>query len=483
MDLYVFGFNGHAQLAAPSSSRNELGSKEKILAPEKVLQGSDIQVLWTSWCDSIIALETSKDDQPSFQYYGMGLNDSQIARATDPAMDPNTIRLFGAPLADGLKAILQTQAPSSITFFASDLEQENQVPTVEIYNERDNTRIQHIAIHSDAQITVVVKMLLTATSTGKPIVQDMLQEQNSYILTFKDLSTFKTWLTSDQPTVSLKSASRPVPDLTQLVSGATTLTALTATGQVYTWTPDPRYPNCLGRPNENPELPTPIPYLSETRIAKIAAGGYLSGALSADGELFVWGQSPPGIDSEFRILKPKSKPQSQSSDADLFIPEIGQDMYLPPPPPRYTPWSPENAEKWAREVAVMRRDGRMPRHPDDPRPEQLGLGEDDDEGDEFVKQVDISIQGRPATVTDVAVGHGHVLVAAEANGDRNKVLRAVFAAGQGESGQLGLGSSAEFVENFTEVEMLRDKKVKSLICAGWSSWVVVERGSSEESDA
>jgi len=82
---------------------------------------------------------------------------------------------------------------------------------------------------------------------------------------------------------------------------------------------------------------------------------------------------------------------------------------------------------------------------------------------------------KEARVKYVAVGSGHIIVAAEALG-KNGVLRAVFAAGQGESGQLGLGGTPEFIERFVEVEALRGAKLKGLHAAGWSTWVIVGKG-------
>ncbi|KAF2178714.1 hypothetical protein K469DRAFT_717929 [Zopfia rhizophila CBS 207.26] len=119
----------------------------------------------------------------------------------------------------------------------------------------------------------------------------------------------------------------------------------------------------------------------------------------------------------------------------------------------------------------MRQDGRL-YNPYRKVYSQESAVEDEDE-DQYVKCVKIEIEEREARVTDVATGSGHILVVAEVEA-MAKVERAVFAAGQGESGQLGVGGTPKFVDEFTEVRELRGKKVRSLVCAGWSSWVVVE---------
>lgn len=209
----------------------------------------------------------------------------------------------------------------------------------------------------------------------------------------------------------------------QICTNATTLTKLSSIdGQVYTFTDDPRFPKCLGRHASSASTAEPIPYFSEVGVSKIASGGYYSCAISAKpenpseeigGELYVWGQAPPGTEREISVLRTAF---STASD-DL---------------------------------------------------------------DEFVSCVELDINGKLASVTDVAVGWGHILVAVEVteySGTNTEVSRAVFAAGCNNRRQLGLNGktgSLGFVEEFTEVERLKDKKVVQMECSGWSSYIVVE---------
>ena len=44
MDLYAFGFNGHAQLNP---------SKSNLLTPTKILSNPHISLPWVSWSDAI----------------------------------------------------------------------------------------------------------------------------------------------------------------------------------------------------------------------------------------------------------------------------------------------------------------------------------------------------------------------------------------------------------------------------------------------
>ncbi|OCK75486.1 hypothetical protein K432DRAFT_308384 [Lepidopterella palustris CBS 459.81] len=197
-----------------------------------------------------------------------------------------------------------------------------------------------------------------------------------------------------------------------VVANATTFTLLTPDGAVYTYG-DPRYPRCLGRPpNHNSSNPSgfeEIEYLSHTPCRKIASAGWMTGALSNDGELFIWGQSEPGVDKAIAALNPSSA----------------------------------NGE------------------------------EEEDEADEFVKVVKVTVDGADATVTDFGIGTGHLVVVARVEEDGEVVKRAVLACGQGESGQLGIGGRPEFVGNLMEIEALRDMDVTGVMCGGRSSFLAV----------
>lgn len=318
-------------------------------------------------------------------YTGCGLTPSQTAyfkRLEDHPGEYSQFQFFGAPLGKGLNGILDT-CNSSIMLFKPD---SDIFPT---YRPPDNIRIHHIALTSGGTVALVA---------AHP------RYSGSSIASFPSSEAFQSWLGQDisAPSPSILQTF-PAMTFKQLVSNATTTTGLTSTGQVYTWTYDLRYPKLLGRPvdSDTPaSIPHRIEYLSETTITSIASGGYLTGAISSDGELYLWGQSCPGTIGSLAIFKLT----------------------------------------------------------------------DDDDADEFVKCVELSIGGREAQVTHVAIGSGHVVVATETK----KGERAMFAAGQGECGQLGIGGTPQFVEEFTEVRELRGRKVVEMRASGWSNWVVVE---------
>lgn len=91
----------------------------------------------------------------------------------------------------------------------------------------------------------------------------------------------------------------PDVDQSQIVAGATHFVAL-FDGSVYTWG-DPRYPAPLGRmdPDTRPaDAPgTAVPGIvydlvnleDNERVVKIAAGGYITAALTKGGDCYIWG--------------------------------------------------------------------------------------------------------------------------------------------------------------------------------------------------
>ncbi|EUC43414.1 hypothetical protein COCMIDRAFT_69776, partial [Bipolaris oryzae ATCC 44560] len=202
----------------------------------------------------------------------------------------------------------------------------------------------------------------------------------------------------------------------QVVSNATTTSVLGCSGgAVWTSSSGARYQACVGRPFSTDGVLEfrPIPYLEQTCVEQVASGGYLSAVLSTDGELFVWGQACPGSTGEMDVL---------SGNADGHVPSTG-------------------------------------------------IAAEEDDSDEFVKCLQVRTNGQEARVYQVAIGHGHVLVAAEPGNGSPAKERVVFGAGDNSMGQLGL-EERRFYSAFHEVQSLRGKRVAQLYAAGWSSFVV-----------
>lgn len=193
----------------------------------------------------------------------------------------------------------------------------------------------------------------------------------------------------------------------RVTTNIATLTALSQSGTLHTLATDRRFARAAGRdPDVSSETVQPVPFLEQSAITKVAAGGLYTAALADDGELFMWGQAIAGTPGELRCLVDR-----------------------------------------------------------------------DDDDDEYVRTVSV---GEGVRVVDVAVGPVHVLVAGEGGGSKW-----VWAAGDNRHGALGLGvemEGKEFVEEFVVVEGLKGKRVKQMVCAGMSSYVVVKADSKDKSE-
>ena len=407
MDIYAWGFNAFRQLAQHT--------EEDILSPLGIASVDDAQILFVSWCETLILLnksyrllggtssclsstiglsETSSPDVIPASFFGAHEGIQGCISGTGQLFFLNT-HPFKRPMIDRTSS---TTSPKAFQRFGMN---------------PDPIKLTHISIAGNSRVVVT----FCEKSEGTP--------HRTYILEFSTVEEFRTWYKSHPffdtsgkadplpPTSSsgIRHSFYVIPGLSsQLVSGATSFSLLASTGCIYTWG-DSRYVRCLGRPIadlSSASIPTQIPYLSETRVEKIASGSWMSGALSNEGELFIWGQGSPSLNGEIAALR------------------------------------------------TVR-------------------GETDNEDeDEFVKEVCVTIDDLRACVYDFGMGSGHLVVAAGVN-DLEKVLkRALFCAGQGESGQLGLGQKLQFLAKLTEVQELSMKRVRSVTCGGNNSFVVVD---------
>lgn len=402
MQLCPFGFHAQTQTN---------GSYETCLIPAPVVPVKAVKVLWSSWCDAIVA---SQDTAGSWtlEHMGQSLTTAQkdhILRSEDLRSAVSggtpTVSFFGTPMHIGLQGYIISHSDSpettpQVVIFATDLEISDNASEIEYYT-LSPANILGIKIVNGGDIL----LSMTDQVTGE-----------AQVLQFRDLAELRCCLRSK---ISLYSKQPPLASFVpvQWTTNATTSTALDQHGKAYTFTRDPRYPKSLGRLYEGfPGFET-IPYLSETRVTKIASGGYMSAAVSCDGELFLWGQACPGTVGELAVLK-----------ADAV----------------------DDGEGVARKTGI-RTEG---------------------EQDDFVKILTVRIDGEEARVYDVAIGYGHILVAVEVPDSKGRSKRALFAAGDNSLNQLGVGHEKQFLEEFEEVVAMRGKRIAQLVAVGWSSFVV-----------
>lgn len=399
----------------------------KTSTPTPILTAAQISILWVSWCD-LIYTTLSSTNARCVIYSGTSLSTSQKeqittapgSHITQALANPRCrLTFFGSTMHDGVRGYMtRTDYPDStrgddcdnvVCIFYTDTEQDAYVFHYEweawTIPPPFDWSIAEVRICSDNSLILSLKVGINEDDRQDP------DEGTGSIIGCKDMDQLRQYCKGQMDSGSKTLASFPP---TQLVVNATTATALDEDGHVHTRTADPRYPACLGRPHTGTSAFEPVPYLSETHVTKIASGGYMSGAISEEGELFLWGQASPGTEGELGVLH---RLDYQSG--------LGQDDTM----------------VWA-----------------------------DTEQDDYVKCLNIRIDGQDAMAYDVAIGFGHVLVAAKNDGGKH----AVFAAGRNSESQLGLGRAVDFVDEFEEVPALRDKKVMQLVGAGWSSYVVTE---------
>jgi hypothetical protein len=408
MELYTFGFNGCGQL--------QEGSTKNLLTPTRVLQAESIKVLCASWCDAVIAYKKPMESW-RVQYSGHGLTETQRAHLpqdiditkTSTQSKGDAINFFGTAMHDGVRGYYLRDPSNGLkytfTIFSTESESEEGVPEIRprLIDSRPGRDLVAICMGPAGEIFVSIEDEDLATISHSKHIDDLWKALAS--------DFFDTTIPSRPSLASFKAD--------QLCANSTTVTALSSNA-VYTSTRDPRYPQCLGRPYDDAESFQVVSYLSETRVIKIASGGYMTAAISDEGELFLWGQACPGSAEELAVLK-----SDELDDRQHILKDTG--------------------------ISI------------------------EDEQDNFVKCLTVRIDGEAANVYDVAIGHGHILVAAE-GASSGAPKRAMFAAGDNSKGQLGLSGVREFVRDFEEVWKLRGKKVEQFEAAGWSSFVVASEG-------
>lgn len=105
---------------------------------------------------------------------------------------------------------------------------------------------------------------------------------------------------------------------TSCATNSTILTAVSPEGKVHTLAIDRRFPRAAGRDTSldvdvGAGIAQAVPFLEETVITKVAAGGLYTAAFSDDGELYLWGQAEAGMRGELRCL------QRASEDDDDYV--------------------------------------------------------------------------------------------------------------------------------------------------------------------
>lgn len=112
----------------------------------------------------------------------------------------------------------------------------------------------------------------------------------------------------------------PTKRILQLESNATTFTALTSDGELFTWG-DPRHG--LGREltEEEPATePCIVSALEGMYVSKISSGGWITAAVTRDRDLYIWGQQTPGEDERIEFLP--------DGGDEVGLVDLGEDVHI-----------------------------------------------------------------------------------------------------------------------------------------------------------
>ncbi|KAH7556525.1 hypothetical protein J3E72DRAFT_383839 [Bipolaris maydis] len=463
MRLYTFGSS------SSSSSSTLHGSPEEddTIVPTStavVAVAGSIRILWASWCDVLLAYcnvdnsSSSREEQQQtwhLRYHGTGLSQSQqdylhaastadgrLAKAVGEK-EGHTAVFFGSTMHHGLQGYIVTfggeesgDGGQEIVLFTTPTEEEDDDDDDSIQSSSSSNAESHdvhrYLIPQRSGETETLTMHDIAIQSDETLLLSLksgiANKAGWYVASVQDMAQLRVWLGSgafaaasaSASGVQVKRAWYDSQSGPQVVSNATTTTVLGCSGgAVWTSSSGARYQACVGRPFclDGASEFRAIPYLEQTCVKRVASGGYLSAALSAEGELFVWGQACPGSTGEMDVLNGNAEGHATPSTG----------------------------------ITVA--------------------AEEEEDADEFVKCLEVRINGNEASVYQVAIGHGHILVAAESANASPAKERVVFGAGDNSMGQLGL-EARRFYSAFHEVQSLRGKRVAQLYAAGWSSFVV-----------
>jgi hypothetical protein len=134
MQLHAFGHNVKLQPSPP--------------AP--LLRAKAIKILWSSWCDAVLAHRNDADIW-SIEYRGTGLTNIQKAHMESSQAireSVGVVEFFGTAMHDGLRGYVLQRQTSEVVVFATDVEMERGVAEIETFVVSGETRLVGVGMES-----------------------------------------------------------------------------------------------------------------------------------------------------------------------------------------------------------------------------------------------------------------------------------------------------------------------------------------------
>ncbi|KAK3066860.1 hypothetical protein LTR53_016610, partial [Teratosphaeriaceae sp. CCFEE 6253] len=250
------GLNAHSQLDGTSTA--DVRSFVAFILPAE--DGRHIDILFSGWSNTVL--------QNGNRIWSQGHQQLDESFEGSPASEDGPYIAFGHH--NGLLGILTRSGNVLLT-------------TDEV--EGKLARLEHLTTKSSPSIS-----LIALTGTGR-IALSIKQAPNgrlAHIFEFATLASFRRWYEdpsdpANYPEKHHMLGGRPA----QLLAGTASFLLLMEDGAVHSWG-DPRY-GSLGRPiGDGAEKPGVVDALGGLKIFKIAAGGWMSAAVSEDGAGYLW---------------------------------------------------------------------------------------------------------------------------------------------------------------------------------------------------
>lgn len=275
----------------------------------------------------------------TYRYYGDSLSTPQIATilAIPPHTTPPPI-FFGRRDSTGLLGFILPPPHDLITIFPPPEETFDGKPPVATYS----------LSRADWRITAIN---FTSTKFAYATLQPRKSDSNyGFTIAVPSVSHFERTVLSQLINPKASPLSTTIDNVRKMYSknttfppqlscsNAATVTLVNGEGTLYTLPADTRFPRAAGRglvndaedsdlsdteqPDQELHTVKRVPFLEETHIVKVAAGGLYTAAVSTDGELFLWGQTQSGVDGELSVLRDGE----EGGDEYVRVVEFGEGM-------------------------------------------------------------------------------------------------------------------------------------------------------------